>query len=174
MMELLMECRQARALLLEAVTGTTPPDLRRALARHLDGCRACRREAAALEETARTLRAVPEPRLLPGHWEAFMVRLDRALAVDRNRPLARAARWLRAPRHAWSTAAAAAALIVAMALALLGGPPPAAQPPAPPGPVNGFMTESIVRAQPAMGGSLSVWKAGFGASDVFDDPPGGE
>jgi anti-sigma factor RsiW len=174
MMEREMDCRQARDLLLEVVTGTTVPDVRRALARHLEICPTCRREAAALEETARTLREASEPRLIAGHWEAFMAALDRALAADRSRPLARAVRWLRAPRHAWSTAAAAAALIIALALAMVGGPPPAAQPPDPPGPVNNFMTESIVRAQPAMNGSLSVWKAGFGTSDVFDDPPGGE
>lgn len=169
-----MDCRLARELLLEAVTGTTAADLRRAVARHLQACPPCRREAAELEATARMVRSVPEPRLVAGHWEAFMAGLDRALAADRNHPLVRAARWLRSPRHAWSTAAAAAALIVALALAMLGGPPPAAQPPAPPAPVGGFMTESIVDAQPAMGGSLSVWKAGFGTFDTFDDPPGGE
>lgn len=169
-----MDCRDTRDALLEAVTGTTPPDLRRAIAEHLERCPACRREAAALEETARALRAESEPHLTQAHWDGFMARLDRALAADRGTLPARLARWLRSPRHAWSTAAAAAALVVALALALLGGPPPAAQPPDTPGPVNGFMTESIVDAQPAMNASLSVWKAGFGASDVPYDSPGGD
>jgi len=175
MMErVVLDCREARELLLEAVSGTTPPELRRALVRHLGACDACRHEAAALEETAALLRAVAEPHLGEAHWDAFMAQLDRRLQADRREPLARFTRWIRTPLHAWSTAAATAALLVALVFALLGGgQPPRVESPVPQGqPIQGFMTESIVDALPAMNASLSVWKAGFGATDVPYDAGG--
>ena len=174
MARVISTCREARDALLEALSGTTPPELRQALTRHLEACAECRREAAALEATAGLLRSVPEPRVSQAHWDDFMARLDRALTVDRAALPARLRRWLRSPRHAWSTAAAVAAVLVTLALALLGGPAPQALAPAPQTQaIQGFMTESIVEAQPAMNGSLSVWKAGFGAGDVPYDTVGG-
>jgi len=101
---IIVDCREARDLLLEAISGTTPPELRRALVRHLEACESCRHEAAALEETAALLRAVPEPPLRDGYWDAFMAGLDRRLQADRGQPLARLTRWIRTPLHAWSTA----------------------------------------------------------------------
>lgn len=179
-------CRQAREAMLEVATGTTGPDLRLALAGHLARCAPCRREAAALEEVAALLRAVPEPHLGPSHWDDFMARLDRALALRRRSPLARLARWLRSPRHAWGAALATAGAAVAMALALWGGgaapPPPSAQEPVQEEvlqgvpvqvPLQQLMTPSMLDAQPAMDASLSVWKAGFGSGDVPYDLVGG-
>jgi len=172
----IVHCREVRDLLLEVVSGTTPPDLRRALAQHLERCERCRHEAAALEETAALLRSAAEPSLRDGHWDTFMAGLDRRLQAERRRPLARLVRWIRTPLHAWSTAAATAALVVALMFALVGGQAPArVDSPVVQGvPIQGFMTDSIVDALPAMNASLSVWKAGFGAIDVPYDAAGGD
>lgn len=173
-----MDCREARDLLLETLTGTTPPDVRRRLAEHLVTCEVCRSEASTLEETAVLLRAVPEPRLLEGHWAEFMAALDRRLEADRQQPWARVRRWVRTPLHAWSTAVATSAVVVALGLALLGHPvdqaristidqPASVQ-------VQGLMTDAMVKTLPAMNASLAVWKAGLGASEVPYELDGGE
>lgn len=171
-----MECSEARDLLLEALTGTTPPDVRRALRTHLEGCPACRREAEAFENTSALLRSVAEPRLSEGHWADFMMVLDRRLDAERNQPWQRVLRWIRNPIHAWSTAAATSAVVVALGLALLINPNARQT-----GitntenaPVQAFMTERMVSAMPAMDASLAVWKASLGASEVSYDLSGGE
>jgi len=168
-------CREARDLLVEAVSGPVPPDIRRALLHHLGTCEACRRQAAVLEETAAWLRAVPTPRPPDGHWEQFMAGLDRRLEVERTTARSRLQRWIRHPRHAWS-AAAAAALVIGVGLALLGLPPglPSGAPAQWAEPLRGYMTPSLVDAMPAMDASLAVWKAGFGAPDVESDLGGRE
>jgi len=168
-----MECPEARDLLLEALTGTTPPDARRTLRAHLASCAACRQEAAALEETASLLRAVPEPRVRPGYWAEFMAALDRALAAERCGFWRRVARWVRDPVHAWSAAAAASAVVVALVLALFlyaAGP---AAPPPPAASVRALVTDAVVDALPAMTASLTVWKASLGAAGASDDLNGG-
>lgn len=171
-----MECEHARDLLLEALTGTTTPDARRALRRHLAECDLCRAEAAALEQTAMLVRSVPEPRLPEGYWAEFMGSLDRRLDVERNRPWLRALRWIRNPVHAWSTAAATSALVVALGLALLVHPagqvqePPAVQSTR----AQALMTQAMVNALPAMDASVAVWKAALGAAEVPYDLTGGE
>jgi|GEM_PF-1150050 len=169
-----VSCKEARDLLLEVVSGTTPPDARRALWRHLDVCEDCRREAAALEETVVLLRAVPEPHLGDEHWARFMAGLDRRLESARAAPWARTPRWFRHPVHAWTTAAATVALVVVLGLTLSGRPwsRQAAEPE--PNPLRGFATQSVVDALPAMDASLAVWKAGFGAPDVSYELTGGD
>lgn len=170
----MMDCREARDLLLEARTGTTSPDVRRRLAEHLAACAGCRAEAAALEEVTAPLRAVPEPRLPEGYWAAFMAALDRRLAADRQRLWVRLGRWLRNPIHAWSAAVATAALVVVLGFTLF--TPPAQQARIPtaeqPAAVEEFMTEAMVKSMPAMNVSLTVWKAGLGASEVPYDLTG--
>lgn len=163
-----MDCAQARALALEAVTGTTAPDLRRRLAEHLATCAACRAEAARLEQTALMLRARPEPRVADGFWADFMVGLDRRLASDRRRIWPRVTRWLHNPAHAWSAAVAMLALVVVLAVTLTTPPPQQSLIPDDDRPVvaEGMMTEAMVRAMPGMNASLAVWKAGLGASEV--------
>lgn len=172
----MIACREARDLLLETLTGSTPPDLRRRLSAHLAACEACRAEAAALEEATARLRAVPEPRLPEGSWAEFMAVLDRRLAADRQRPWARVLRWVRNPVHAWSTGVAAAALVLVLTLGLL--TPPADVPRIStvdqPAAVEGLMTDAMVKSLPAMNVSLTVWKAGLGASEVPYDLVGDE
>lgn len=169
-------CREARDLLLETLTGSTPPDLRRRLSDHLAACEACRAEAVALEEATARLRAVPEPRLPEGYWAEFMAALDRRLAADRQRPWARIQRWVRNPIHAWSTAVAAAALVLVLTFSLRTPPADLARTSTAdqPAAVEGLMTDAMVRSLPAMNVSLTVWKAGLGASEVPYDLVGDE
>ncbi|MDQ7844767.1 MAG: zf-HC2 domain-containing protein [Armatimonadota bacterium] len=169
-------CREARGLLVEAVSGTMPPEIRRVLLRHLGTCETCRREAATLEATAGLLRAVPTPRLPGRYWEEFMAGLDRRLKVERTTARWRLQRWIRHPRHAWGASAAAAALIIGLGWAFLGRPagPPIGPPTRLAEPLQGYMTPSVVDAMPAMDASLAVWKAGFGAPEAEPELTGSE
>lgn len=163
-----MTCQEARDLMLVCVTGTTPPDERRALAAHLQTCADCRIEAAALEETMALLRAAPEPRLPDGHWASFMAALDRRLQQDLHHPWRWLLRRIRNPRTAWSTAAATSALVLALGIALLVHPVnrTGSLPPTAPIGLQGLVTDSIVQAMPSMAASLDIWKAGLSAAEV--------
>ncbi len=173
-----MNCRDTKDLILESLTGTMPPDRRSALLAHLDECSSCRREAAGMEETVGTLRAVPEPRLPDGHWSAFMVALDRRIAQE-NAGWRRLVRLFRAPWIAWTTAAATSVVVVAFAMTFLvqpfGQPDRAADEDAQVD-LSGLVTESVVQSLPSMTASLASWKAGFSAPDVSYEllAPGGK
>lgn len=171
-----MDCKEARDILVECLTGTTPPDRRRALEAHLESCAACRGQAQELEESARLLRAVSEPRIPEGYWATFMAALDRRVAQEAQ-GWRRFVRWVRSPRLAWSTAAAASAAVVALGIAVLLRP--AGQlstvPPDPNAHIRGFVTEAIVQSMPSMSAALDLWKAGLTASEVpYEIPAGGE
>lgn len=171
----MMNCQEARDLMLETLTGTTVPDVRRLVEAHLADCPACRQEAAALEETALLLRTAPEPALHDDHWDTFMVRLQARIETERRAPWARVLRWLQQPRHVWTTAAATTALVIGLGMALLvqpGAPPTTVDLPS--GQLAGFVSPQVVRAMPAMTTSLSVWKSGLGSRDVPYDLGEGE
>lgn len=173
-----MNCRDATDLILESLTGTTPPDRRRALLAHLDECSSCRREAAEMEESVGKLRAVGEPRLPDGHWAAFMGALERRIAQE-NAGWRRLVRFFRMSRIAWTTAAATSVAAVALAIIFLVQPfgrhNRAADEDAQ-ADLSGFVTESVVQSMPSMTASLASWKAGFSAPDVSYEllPAGGK
>lgn len=169
-----MDCEAARDLLIESVTGTTPPDLRRALDAHLRTCEACRAQAADLAHTVAVLRAVPEPHLPEELWTGFMGELDRRLEQE-TAGWRDVVRWVRKPRLAWSTAAASA-LVVALSAALLVHPTQRERVPSEEQSLrlDPFLTESVVQAIPSVTATLDLWKAGFTAADVsYDATPGG-
>lgn len=162
--------------MIECLTGTTPPDQRRALQAHLETCATCRAQARELEETAGLLRAAPEPRIPGGYWAAFMAALDQRVAQE-SQGWRHLVRWIRNPRLAWSTAATASAAVLALGLTLLLRP--AGQlstlSPDPNTLIRGFMTEAIVQSMPSISAALDLWKAGLTASEVpYESPPGGE
>lgn len=163
-----MNCREARDLILESLTGTTPPDRRRALLAHLQECSSCRREAAEMEETVGMLRAVPEPRLQGDLWAEFMVALDRRIAEEMT-----GWRWLvrllRTPRIAWGAAAATSVVVVALAVILFVWPFSQSERAAnddAQADLSGLVTESVVQSFPSMTTVLTSWKAGLSAPDV--------
>ncbi|HEY6103208.1 MAG TPA: zf-HC2 domain-containing protein [bacterium] len=172
-----MNCAEVRELLVETLSGTTPPDLRRAVAAHLASCAECRAEAAALEETAQLLRGVPDAHLRDEHWDVFMTQLDARLATEQRRPWSRVQRWLRQPRHAWTAAGATAVLVAALGIALLGQGGRLREADRPPDAVTAqvlvLVSPRVVEDMPAMSASLAVWKAGLGASDVSYELTGG-
>lgn len=173
-----MNCRDVRELIVETLSGTTPPDLRRAVESHLASCAGCRADTLAFEETARLLRRAPDAHLRDEHWDGFMAQLDARLAAEHRRPWNRVRRWFRHPRHAWATAGATAALVVTLGAALLtpGGPP--AESDSAPDPVAvrvvDLLSPRVVEGMPAMNESLVVWKAGLGAGDVSYELTGGK
>jgi anti-sigma factor RsiW len=167
-----LTCREAMDLLVEAVTGTAPPPARASLAAHLAGCSACRREAAALEETASLVRAAGRFVAPPGFWPVFTDRLQARLARERPPTAARWARWLARPRHALAAAALAAALALAAAVGVRLGP--AGGPPADPAgaldaQLRGLVTETMSATLPSLAETIDTWRAGVHAGT---DPEG--
>src|SRR5262249_3698836 len=79
-----MKCYDVRRKLSALVDSAAEGDLRDAVARHLDGCAACRAELEALaavdQAVARTLRAAEEPP--PGYLEGLWGRLAPRLGPD--------------------------------------------------------------------------------------------
>jgi anti-sigma factor RsiW len=172
-----MTCRDVRELIVETLSGTTPPDRRRMVEAHLASCAACRAEAASVEQTMGSLRRVPERRVHGEYWDGFMVHLEARLAAERRRPWHRVRRWFRHPLHAWTTAGAAAALIVALGAALVvPGRPPAGVDQVPDAAtvrVLELVSPQVVEGIPAMDASLAAWKAGLGAGEVSYELTGG-
>ncbi|MGH2360394.1 MAG: anti-sigma factor family protein [bacterium] len=162
-----MNCEEAKDLILESLTGTTPPDRRRALVTHLEDCPSCRREAAGMEHTMVMLRAAPEPRLPEGHWAEFMNALDRRVALDMT-GWRRLLRLLRTPRIAWGAAAGTSVVVVALGFALFVQPFAGSERAADESQVDlsGVVTESVVQSLPSMSTALTSWKAGLSAPDV--------
>lgn len=160
-----MNCKEAKDFMLETLTGSTPPDLRRVLVAHLEDCSTCRTNAAGMEDTVAMLRAVPDPRLAPGHWAEFMGALDRRVALDTTgwRALRRL---LRTPRIAWSTAAATSVIVVVLGFVLLTQPFTPQVSDESRVDLSGVVTESVVQSLPSMSTVLTSWKAGFSAPDV--------
>lgn len=169
-----MDCQDARNLIIETLTGTVSPDVRRAVEAHLADCGICRAEATTVEETVALLRVVPQPRVTEEHWADFMARLRRRLGAERS-VWDRIRSWLRSPRHAWGTMAATAALVFALGSALLMHPAPqmSVAPPPTDASLHTYVTDGVRQAMPAMSASLAVWKAGLGASEVLYDLTGG-
>lgn len=169
-----MNCENARHLIVETLTGTVPPDLRRAVEEHLASCRDCRAEAAMVEETIGLLRAVPEARLREEHWADFMARLERRLETGRS-IWEHLRRWWQNPRHAWQTVAATSVLIIALGAAWM--MQPGLQVVEVPSPTNAqlhvFVTDAVRQGMPGISSSLTVWKAGLGASEVTYELTGG-
>jgi len=170
-------CRDIQPLLVETLSGTTPPDQRRLVQAHLATCAACRADAASIERTAGLLRRAPEAHLREDLWAGFMTALEARLAADQHRPGARVRHWLRRPLHAWATGAAAAALVIALGTALgVPGRPRAAADRTPDDAavhVMKMVSPQVVEGIPAMDASLSVWKAGLGAGGVSYELTGG-
>lgn len=162
-----MNCRETKDIILESLTGTTPPDRRRALLVHLDECSSCRREAAQMEETVTMLRVAPDPHLPEGRWTEFMASLERRIARERT-GWRRLLRVLRTPRIAWGTAAATSMVVVALGFVLLTHPFSAPDQTANESQVDlsGVVTESVVQFLPSVSTSVTSWKAGFSTPDV--------
>ncbi|MBI4391121.1 MAG: hypothetical protein HY575_04500 [candidate division NC10 bacterium] len=129
-----MRCDEVQRSLIEeadvgggraAAAGALPAEA----ARHLEGCRACRAEAAALEALLRTLAADPVPEPPASYWATAREDLARRLGL-RPAPAPGFPRLFAGRR--WAVAGAAAALIVAGAAALLVGRTPGPTDPAGP------------------------------------------
>jgi len=171
-----MNCAGVRELIVETLSGTTPPDLRRAVETHLASCPECRAEAARLEETTQLLRSAPDAHLRDEHWDVFMAQLAVRLEAEHRRPWTLVRRWFRNPRHAWSTAGATAALIVALGAALLAPTASPVESDLPPdtAALVELVSPQVVEGMPAMNASLAVWKAGLGAGEVSYELIGGK
>lgn len=161
-----MNCNETKELILESLTGTTPPDRRRALVAHLHDCSSCRREAAQMEETVTMLRAAPDSRLPEGHWTEFMAALERRIARERT-GWRRLVRLFRTPRIVWGMAATISVVVV-LGFVLLMQPFSPSDQAAQESQVDlgGVVTESVVQFLPSMSTSLTSWKAGLSSPDV--------
>ncbi|MDR7519405.1 MAG: zf-HC2 domain-containing protein [Armatimonadota bacterium] len=166
-------CRQVLEDLVEAITGTLPPQERTGIAEHLAVCAGCRREAAAIETTVARLRGAGAFVVPPGFWAEFTDRLQARIALKRQPWPLHVRRWMASPRHARGTLAAAAALAFAVFAAVRLTPP---RPPAL-DPVTlrarGLVTETMSATLPSLGEVLDTWRAGLvlETDDVTDRRP---
>jgi len=106
-----MRCRTARILM---VTSEASASTRRRLERHLEGCAACRREAAAAGEVLTALAMLPLEAPVPPHVEQEVWRRIRAEADAE--PARRRTRWT-ALGPALPALATAAVVVVGVVLA---------------------------------------------------------
>ncbi len=169
-----MTCTEARALMLECLTGSTPPDTRRALQAHLQTCPACVAEAQGVEETVALLHAAPDPHLSEGQWAEFSHALQ--LRIDRESLTvwARFRGWLQVPRVAWGMAAATATLAVVLVVTtVFHSTPPRAQLVDLPAPLRGLVTESMRRSSSSMATTLDLWNAQLAEAPTEAEAAGG-
>lgn len=126
-----MRCDEVQRSLIEAADAGGGGALPAEAARHLEGCAACRAEAAALEALLRTLAADPVPEPPASYWATAREDLARRLGL-KPAPAFGFPRLFAGRR--WAVAGAAAALFVAGATVLLVGRGPG--PTAPAGPTS--------------------------------------
>ncbi len=160
-----MTCREARDALLEVTTGRTPPDLRRAVAAHLEVCADCRTEAARLADTVALLRADPDPDPPAGFWPGFMAQLEERIAQEPVSVWARLRRRISVPGFG-PAAATAIVVVIFVASTLLRpavGPAPDAQTA---NPVAPYLTDSMRTLLPSLEQTVQIWQSGLGGTDA--------
>ncbi len=169
-----MTCEEARNLMLECLTGSTPPDARRALQDHLQTCQVCAAEAQGVEDTVALLRTVPDRQLSESQWGQFAQALQVRLAQETVPVWVRLMHWLRRPRVAWGTATATAALVAALVVSIaFRVPAPVAQTDLPLA-WRAMVTDSMTRAAPSMTGTLEVWTAQLAETPADLELTGGD
>jgi len=169
-----MTCREARALMLECLTGSTPPDARRALQAHLDACPACAVEAQGVAETVSVLHAIPDPQLSQGQWAEFTQALQRRIDQEQLTLWSRVGRWLRVPRVAWGMAATTATLVLVLAgTTVFRSIAPPARPVELPTPIHGLVTESMRQSSSSMATTLDMWSSQLAEIPTETESSGG-
>lgn len=153
-------CREVLERLVEATTGSLPPQGREGIAEHLAVCESCRDEAAAIEASVARLRQTGRFSVPPGFWEDFTDRLNARLTADRVPVAMRLRRWLAVPRHAWGTAAAILVVALALSAAVRFGPVASRPDPVLPN-ARTLMTESMTTTLPSLVEVLDTWRAGM-------------
>lgn len=154
-------CQDVQERLVEAATGSLPPQARAGIAEHLAECARCRDEAAAIEVTAARLREAGRFSVPPGFWTEFTGRLQERLDARQMPFSARARMWLSSPRHAWGTMVATAAVAVAVTVAVRMAPPRAAVSDPDVARARGLVTETMTTTLPSLGEMLETWRAGL-------------
>ena len=156
-------CQDARNALLETLTGRTPPDLRRAVAAHLETCADCRAEAARLEETVGLLRAVPDPEAPEGFWAGFMAQLEERLAREPASLWTRLRRRISVPALAPAAATAIVVLVFVVSTLLRPGMAPDSTAP---NPVAPYLTDSMRTLMPSLEQTVQIWQSGLTGPDA--------
>jgi anti-sigma factor RsiW len=155
-------CQEVLARIVEAATGSMPPQAREGIAEHLATCERCREEAALIAATAAHLRDASRFTAPPGFWAEFTGRLNERLADERTPVPVRLRRWLASPRHAWGTLAVTAAAVLAITAAVRFGPA-ASKPDPVQSQVQTLVTPTMRTTLPSLGEMLDTWRAGLAA-----------
>lgn len=159
-------------------TGEVPLRRRRALASHLEGCQACRREVQAVERGLAALETLDrEPPVRPQALEMLRKRLSVAAARKAARPGVLA----RIYPYRW---AAAAAVIIAVALAYALVPSTDRPPPVAGGTQAAWMDEAQFEEEIAeisteiemleLGALATLWEGGNGSNGTVPESINGE
>jgi hypothetical protein len=154
-------CQEIQERLVEAATGSLPPQARAGIAEHLAECALCTDEAAAIEVTAARLREAGQFAVPPGFWAEFTGRLQERLDARQMLFSARARRWLSSPRHAWGTMAATAAVAAAITVVVRMAPPRAAVADPDIAAARRLVTETMTTTLPSLSEMLETWRAGL-------------
>jgi len=115
-----MECRELTATAVEELLGRSDEASRRDLARHLEGCAACRAEMGRIEQTWQALGEDPDASVTPEFRDRTLALLEDEMLRGRVRAFRPGSRWTRPLAYA-----------AGLALAALGGFWAARQAPAP-------------------------------------------
>jgi hypothetical protein len=115
-----MECRELTATAVEELLGRSDEAARRDLARHLEGCAACRAEMGRIERTWQALGEDPDASVRPEFRDRTLALLEDEMLRGRVRAFRPGSRWTRPLAYA-----------AGLALAALGGFWAARQAPAP-------------------------------------------
>lgn len=158
-----MTCQDTRNALLETLTGRTSPDLRRAVAAHLETCVGCRAEAAGLEETVSLMRAAPDLEPPEGFWSGFMSQLEKRIAREPVSLWTRLRRRVSAPALAPAAATAIVALVFVVSTLLRPGMAPDSTTT---NPVTPYLTDSMRTLLPSLEQTVQIWQSGLTAADA--------
>lgn len=166
-----LRCQDVLNRLVEAATGSLPPQERAGIADHLAACERCREEAAAIEGTVASLQEAGRFTVPPGFWGEFTDRLHERMAAERLPVPIRLRRWLTSPRHALGTITLTAAVAMALSVAIRMTPPSGGSDPTV-REARGLVTDTMTTTLPSLGEMLETWRAGLSSeADVTDRAP---
>ena len=153
-----MECRELNDKAVEQLLGEADDAARRDLARHLEGCAACRAEMARIERTWQVLGEDPDAPVTPEFRDRTLALLEDEMVRQRIRTFRPRARWTRPLAYA-----------AGLALAALGGILVARKAPVPAG-TSAAAATSSTPSSPAASAALPMENGGR-LTNVAYTPP---
>ena len=154
-----MQCRELSASAVDQLLEESDEAARRDLARHLEGCAACRAEMASIERTWRVLGEDPDAPVTPGFRDRTLALLEDEMLRQRIRAFRPRTRWMRPLAYA-----------AGLALAALGGVLVARHAPAPATAAASRLSSPFAPFAPSVSSAPPI-EAGERLTNVAYTPP---